>query len=469
MNLAEKILMAYARGEEMPLKGHTKIILKNKKTGEEKVIESSNIITNAVATILAANWCGYAKYSDIFPLKQFYAGILGFQEEINESAENYAIPADTVNPLICHAGQEANSTASTLRGSPNFGEMEETDTSMRFVYDFSTNQGNGTIRTICLCPDITGRMGTKPFDNSMHPFMQYGTGSRTYDQTWSEDVSKQFPFTIDADGKGAMSLWIEGTTFKENYIRHDYLAHGIMRGPTDWQTIASRTATIRTVDSNCFVFDDASYYYVAKATSGTSLRIDKIAKSDMSVTQADITYTGASLYVGTLYNRPLNMRIFGYDGTYLYYPNSSANGFYKLNISNNADFLALDGTFEVPLGRPITNSAQQFIEPIVISPGFILGSSYIINGNAAYPIAEPVGIGASTESNNRTCTMTAKFKGVGGYMNQLQRSGSSSRWVEQGCLIHNFFLGSINVLEAAVVKTTAQTMKIIYDVVEVTT
>ena len=62
MNLVEKMVRAYQNNEPMPLKGHTKITLTDVKTGETKVVEKDNMVTNAVADIFAMNWSGLARF-----------------------------------------------------------------------------------------------------------------------------------------------------------------------------------------------------------------------------------------------------------------------------------------------------------------------------------------------------------------------------------------------------------------------
>ena len=119
LTLVEKMLQAYTRGEPMPLKGHARIVLTDARDGTvKKVVESDNMVTNAVASILANNWNLKMNASAIQPLRKMFGGVLLFGENITESADNYNYPNQTLNPLYAHAGNEANDTVSTKRGSP---------------------------------------------------------------------------------------------------------------------------------------------------------------------------------------------------------------------------------------------------------------------------------------------------------------------------------------------------------------
>ena len=69
ISLLDRIVSAYFRNEQLPLEGNARITLTNTVTGEQKVIEKHNMVTGAVANILANNYCGLARYANIMPLK----------------------------------------------------------------------------------------------------------------------------------------------------------------------------------------------------------------------------------------------------------------------------------------------------------------------------------------------------------------------------------------------------------------
>ena len=475
ISIIERMVAAYAKGEPMPLKGHAKIIFADALTGKIKeVMEEDNLITNAVASVFAHNYCGLANFSKMLPLKRMYAGVAVFQNAMTESANGYNPPDDITNPMVAHAGPDMNSTASKLRGNPVVSDFVTTDTSIKQVWSWDETHGVGTWGCICLVPEILGNMGLKPFDTAYHPIINVGIDTN-YTTDFSETISKQYPLSIESDGQTAKTVWASGTTFKEYTIRHDYLKHGIMRGARTWQDVSNRTATIRSFDNNCFIFQDASYYYVAKAVydsqnSKYGLRIDKISKADMTVTQADIYYDTITLYVGNMncYYRNC-ISIWGFDGTYLYYPNSAGTSFVRMNIVDNSDKMELSGTLSISTGSAPGSSVAgaPFMTPVAISEGVILGHNYLINGGSAYQIKTFAGqLGYSDGTYGDESGAWAIRDGAAMYMNSKQRYWTD-RSAGQGNMLCEMFLSTINNMSESHVKQTSETARIEYTLTEV--
>lgn len=469
LTLAEKVLICAQRGEPLPLKGHTKIVLADPITGKPKeVVESDNMITNAVASILANNYEGISDFSLLMPFRKLFGGVLLFQNALTENANNYNIPSELVSPQIAHAGDLANDTESLLRGSPVTADYEYTDTSIKQVWFWPTTHGNGTIKTVCLCPATMGNMGTKPFNDQFSPISGFALTKQVpnYDVVSKEDFYK-YPIRISDDGQYGYCLWISGTTFYESKIRHDYTKFGIMRTQNDWQLAQERTATIRTFNlAKSSVFETDTHYWIYEITSATTLKIDKVAKSDMSVTQQDCTFSGISIYTGDIgySNRPLNIANprFGYDGTYLYLPNSAGTGFVAVNPNDNSDVKALDGTVTLnamPQACAQSNGGQGS-PAIVISSGFVVGNNYIINGNSVYQIKEMQGVNSTTDYIYLHNYADVIRRGASVYTIAHQWYGS--RTVSRGSALLQTFLSSINVLDDEVVKTSARTMQCSY-------
>ena len=469
LSLIQKMVSAYQRNEPMPLEGRTKITIRDGLTGHiDNVVESKNMVTNAVADILAHNPCGLINVYSVLPLRNFYGGVLCFENPLTENVNNYNPPADTTNKMIAHAGQTSHSTASPYRGNPNGGESVIGDTSWKMVWDWSTNQGVGTISSVCLCPNELGNMGLKPFDNTMTPIRGFGNNDNTYNADFNESIGKMYPIDIDDDGQTSYTTWLDGANFRVHVMRHDYWEFGIMRDMRTWQELETKTATIRT-GGNRFVFCDANYFYVAAATSATGLRVDKISRTDMTVTTNDMTYSGISLYTGGFTGLSSGARvIFPFDGTYLYFPNSTRTGFYRLSLADTADVELLNGTLTVDVGRPeeqLSNGAQ-YMHPIVISPRLIVGGNYIINGSNVYPIARPTYIGSNCAYSAYGNFIFPVRKGASVY-GHTKNSYSDSYTGGQAAIKCTTLLTTINNLEEPVNKSTSQVMKIEYTISEV--
>lgn len=475
MNIYEKMVAAYLNHEAMPLKGKTKITLQDVHTGRKRVIESENMVTNAVANILNSNFCGYANFASLTPLKRLFGGVLLFADHITETGDNYNPPADDVNAMTACAGNEAHATANPYRGNPNGGETILTDTSIKQVWDWSTNQGVGPIKCVCLCPSKLGNMGLKPFDDSISPWTELairnnnGLNNVT---ALDRNFAMKLPVKINNDGQTGICIWWSGTTFEEITVRHDWLKLGIMRGTTDWQEVSNRTATVRamTADKAHFCQDD-DYYYCFEVTGATTVMIDKIDKTDMSVTEINLTVAGVSLYAGTKYRDFWNRAVpqFAYDGTYIYLYNSDRTGIVKVNPNNAADVVELTGTLStLPNGSDGYKNGGA-ASPIVLSPGLVVGDGFLANGTHAYNIGAMPTIGGSDPS-------------VGSYPQRqkydIVRKGAacyaiSDQWTTgsylsgQGPALLEGFLSSINNLDSDIDKSGSETMKVEYTLTEV--
>lgn len=468
MNLIEKMVRAHQNNKPMPLKGHAKITLTDVHTGKQTVIEKDNMITNAVADILSKNWCGLANFSSIFPLMKMFSGVICFEGEMDEDADKYSPVNDTENEQICHAGPDAHTTAEATRGQPNVAEMDIQDTSIKFVWDFSTSV-QGEIRTVCLCPGTLGNMGLKPFSDGYNPLSGFGD-DRHSNSSWTEDYGKRYPISIAADGKTSKAVYADGTRFTEYTMRHDYFSFGIMRSANDWQEVSSRDATLVSAFdvAKSFIFQDSDNYYVGTASTSTAIKLQTISKADMTVTESTLSYTGVSLSTSSIGGgRNRQLPVWAYDGKYLYFPNSTDTQFYKLNITNLSDVTLCPETISIHLGQHSNNlsNGEQFMTPVAISEGLILGDNYMINGAHAYPIAQLKQVlGNSGYSlNNRWLDVVRAGAATYGHANTSYSSGTAG----QGAILNQLVLTTINVLDDVVNKTTSTTMKIEYSLVEV--
>lgn len=157
----------------MALKGHVKIELKNVNTEEVETIESDNLVTNAVGNLLKPMGAfypaegtnvlmqnTYAEGSKINEnlLTVFYGGLMLWDEEIEEDANNYRVP-DNANMVGNACYSYINTGLSPYVGSYNLTESDISATGAKFVYDFNTSQGNGQISCISLVHRINGAAG----------------------------------------------------------------------------------------------------------------------------------------------------------------------------------------------------------------------------------------------------------------------------------------------------------------------
>ena len=476
MRLFDKIAQANQRHETIYLKGHAKLIMEDVRDGSQKIIESDNIMTNALSSILNHNHGMLNDFRSLMPFKNFYGGCLLFADEITANANNFNPPNQLVNPLTAHAGDIAPALGytGTRRGSPVTNAYDEGDDYFKQVWMWDNTQGIGFVRTVCLCGKELGNMSLMPADASLNGWASLAmsnTIGRTDCTNLSRTEAMKRPISIDSNGKTGKAIYWTSSAFEEITVKHDWNAYGVMRTNTDWTEVSSRTTDqIRSFTrGKSSLFEDDDYYYLYEVTSSTSLKIDKINKSTFAVTQADISYSGISLHEWNVSNANgaywfMNVPRWAYDGTYLYLPNSSANGFYAVNPNNSSDKFALDGTVSLYIGvASITGKTS--IRPIVINEGLIFGENYIINGDTVYQTAMTNAI-YQTDTTGRTVYLDTIREGASVY-GMPYRGDDYDYMRGQGDAYLQMTLNTINVLPAQMEHKTNQTMRLEYTCTEV--
>lgn len=153
----------------MRLKGHTKIELTNVKTGEKKTYEKDNFVTNLFRDAMqpAGAYGDLRKYfannrkTAQAAILEMTRGITLFDSALPADPDEYTLPAG-VN-MTGRGTDAAYSGQDTTMGSYNAAESvidnDGSGVGYRFVWDFTTSQANGTIKSICLTPTASAGIG----------------------------------------------------------------------------------------------------------------------------------------------------------------------------------------------------------------------------------------------------------------------------------------------------------------------
>ena len=149
------------------LHGHAKIELTNVKTGEKKVIEHDNMLTNWIRDMftpkgLSADSMVYAYMSEELATRSYdkeslFGGIVLFEDELSSDANDYSFPSG--NKMIAHGCRSMYSGTDLTFGMFNSEQSSVSDTEMTSVWDFTQERGNGTISSLGLCNYYAGRVG----------------------------------------------------------------------------------------------------------------------------------------------------------------------------------------------------------------------------------------------------------------------------------------------------------------------
>lgn len=196
----DKVRMNGINGAKMPrLKGHIKLTLHNCRTGKNEVYEGDNIVTNAVADILGADYAGGVDFNTLAPLWQkWFGGVLCYQQAhaLNNGVldpTDYFIKSDATQHVIAHAGQTAIDSEhddDISRGSPVGVAYVKTNNSMKTVFEWGSSRGNGTIAALSLTHSDTGSFGTGGnFYDFINNYCPYALINRS-DSSWNiKDLS----------------------------------------------------------------------------------------------------------------------------------------------------------------------------------------------------------------------------------------------------------------------------------------
>ena len=146
----------------MGIKGSATIELTNS-DGTKEIIKHDNMITNALSDLLVS------QRGEIAPLFKIadngnsiarlaFGGLLLFNDTLNTDADDYFLPSTKITG---YASLSSYGGLDTARGSFNELEsgLQEDGKSYKFVWDFSTSQGNGAIKSLSLCPNMMGQIG----------------------------------------------------------------------------------------------------------------------------------------------------------------------------------------------------------------------------------------------------------------------------------------------------------------------
>ena len=132
-------------------------------TGAVEVVESDNLITNAVSDIFNGYggslnkamllWRGDQGYTNAPKdlVTMFYGGLLLYDTPLGSDPATVFAPAGAGVVGTAMAGQ-VNATKNTVRGSANLTETKIDPWSgvVTYVYEFATSQANGVIGSVCL-------------------------------------------------------------------------------------------------------------------------------------------------------------------------------------------------------------------------------------------------------------------------------------------------------------------------------
>lgn len=462
------------------MKGTMKIELTDVNTGEKQTIVEHNMVTNALREIFKP--LGLVKspshvIEDWAPYYQkLLGGILLFDSNIEENPNNL-YPPSTAKMIGCGTYGLQNNTTGTARGGYNQTESELNmkNRFMKYVYDFTTSQANGTIACVCLTHlngGFTSYGSKDAVFTSEYPLalrvddgkLQYVynkyTGATTGDKYSGMTIgSTQCLFVIDRENDVAYYFCVDNSRTIRIIKRRAYLKSvSVLENPysqkalIDEESISLPTEIATSYigynfdakDNALYVFTSASSYIKPNKT----FMITKINFDTWTVHQYTMTNT-TDVQISTN-----GMRFaFAYDGFVYLKSYNSPYEIFKLEIGNSANVVKMKRSGMSSIyGLPqLAINGRIYYEK---SDG---SSSYIANASTNEILRSET----SKIYNNGNCYCYTPV------LNEpMLYYCSAGNWTTIGFFIMANYLATINNLSEPVTKTADKTMKITYIIQE---
>lgn len=495
----------------MALKGTATIELTNA-DGSKEVIKHDNMITNALSDMCLSLRGETAAILKMTSLGDNYAqtmfgGLLLFDEELNSDPNDYQIPTAKITG---YASQDAYAGLDLSRGSFNQSEGGvQPDGSYKFVWDFSTAQANGTIKSLGLCPNVMGKIGAtdtvvsseikdfyfvedpqKPFNSS--GWLLNDSGSTNGISNWCfnivaivDDIAYAVDYynlfynsSSDYSGRSVLNnggilklyrfkLGTTAINLADTVARARYIDCIDVQLPTSFISTLDKGSQTYTIASNFNKEENKLIIFPCElannvAINGTIQYLDIDLVNNMQITTHTFTNSTADVIRGGRGTSCLGTS----DPHYLFYPMKDyilvASGtdnygkkMYIVNSHDNTDI------------KPVTYAGSDLpvecIVPIFINKNTVVVKTVSTSGQYGWHImiidlttgiAKHTNAANFTERGNISIGNKALFIKMGPYLTYY-------------VTINPFILTTKNNLDAPVQKTASQTMKITYTLSEV--
>ena len=496
------------------LKGTTKIELTDVNTGKTEVIEKHNTVTGALQQLFNASLghitSDYKLRANLPAYKTFLGGLLLFNDRIDGDPLPIFAP-ETVKLVGCARYDTAVTNSSKYFGSYDGAESAVTDggKTVKFVYNFTQAQANGTIGSICLT-HLNGGLGAYAGDfvyksakltNSIYVNPSDTTNANTLrlvrngkDRSVKLSVDSgtnvyEHIFAIDLDND--LVHYFKLTTSKTLVILKRRLglksfsllgANGATVGEP--VTINLDVAINTSGKYSCYYFDteERALYFMSNGSNdfrvlaGNSFTVTRYKLGETSATQKSITNTysktidvaSGAAYRGRLYF-PSNSVSTTENGLTCYThdvvsfgidDNSHSTHGNILSVANYTPFpmLAFDGRlyWQSPFSTDSTKTG--------------LGGLYVTDcvATADSSNTSKCGVESVEAELNSTTYYPASCTPVIGHpmFVYMSYTPNGSSTVTEGFYFLSHYLATINNLATPIVKAPTQTMKITYTITE---
>lgn len=487
----------------MALHGHTKIELRNVKTGEEKVFEKDNMVTDylkdmfqPIGGLMTYN---LSRTTGTKSKTTLFGGIVLFEDPVEiDNKHNYIPPAG--NRQIGHGGSITSySTNDMTNGVYNTELSGAVDNGYKFVWDWNLEHGNGQISSVCLTTQEGGNCGFgKPNINDV--------GSSFY-ATLRNFITEAFYL-----GKNSVSEYyygLLGASLEKGYVISVYL--NTANKPVFYKNELYTEKTInpltmsmsgvapvksyktKTLDLSAYNFGtymrvcwSDGYIYITTANSvsaNATFTLLKVDPDDFSIvkTWTVTNTTGYSIPAnsvgsnGQLYHGAFPIGVLG---DYLFISTSS-NFVFAINLENNTDVhqLTMEDGSNYTLGQ-VSGIGMQFNKNFLLlsrnmgfsngatsgCTGIVSAKDFVVRFLNASPVQFCQGTGSAGNYGSGAIPTDNPLIWLAFY----KQNGTSAGNVNNYMIWNPLGLVTINNLDEPVTKTADMTMRITYTVTQKT-
>ena len=444
----------------MKIKGRTIIELTDVRTGKVQKFEDNNAFMDTNIEQKFRNF-GIFQTSVLnnfqnTPLWQKLCGGLLLLDSVVDSNANFVAPGQKMTGRGYYGSSNNGSPVSL--GSWNATESAVSSNAVQMVYDFTTSQGNGDIKAVCLTSDAVGRCGIGNQDND-------------YNVSYNTDVATWQGYNKSFDGLTNLS---NGHAFDGEYIYFNPVLDGTSL------TISKKYANARKVDlihmltdanvadtisltlSSALAHDDNIRLIQASATKLVVVGYDSNSDTAISTVEIDLSSNPITATVREISGIPSldtyenyeysSVDCLGVDGSgnpilvfgsYAYKPKAFA-----VNIGTNAKHSFIWADAYTTWG--LTN--QQNCNIIPMGNGNFIAAS--IRNQVPGFVCDLSNDSMKPCETYNANPMVRAYNG----MNLIGSTGDSNIRMMQ----NPFYLATINNLATPVTKTSSQTMKVTY-------
>lgn len=482
----------------MRIKGSSVIELTDVNTGRVQMFKDENLVTAAVPKALAFH-LGLAEKSssvantaasNLLPVvPNAIGGILCYEDRLDENPGIFYAEPD--NKIVGCSSNNSHSTTSTIRGSMNAVESGplEDGKGYRFVFDFSTSQGNGTISAIAL---TSMQGGVSGYGDHVNPsscvqqfsYYQMSVDKNNYEQYIDVITALMYAVSVRYDKNDLISiiplstgdLEIVSVPFPTSKVDltggsfYDGSTYRVLATVTPSGDFFSGTAGGTSTSSFYGSFFDGEdgywwgFSHRERSSSGSlTVYWAKINQETFEITEGTWTLDNITTraYSSVPFSQSLNTNYWidrswhirphchlTCGGGYLYMLNYNMNTVYKININNPTDITAINiKAVSTEEGSYVFRPYQRMI--------YIHGRVYLPTGfiDADNTFTEVV-----IDWDDRYGMQLPATRKDQAYSFRFGRYDS----VRVGPSLISPYLATINNLAKPVVKTADKTMKITY-------